>query len=226
MPIHRLIEIFETGTLPFIKPSCWSDAFENYLSKVPFDLNGDIQYIYYLNDIYVSCWTKSSESDLFWRAYCPQKNGVYIMSTIDKFEKLKREHPNPDCFTLKNVTYNTYEELKNELENEDFLKSCFYKSNKIQLLSYLFKKRNEFSFEDEYRIVFDRNSWTDKKTDSLIFRVSINPMEFIHEIKFDPAMPDNLCEVYKQYFRGKGFTFKRKIRRSLLYKYKVKKVKL
>ena len=64
--------------------------------------------------------------------------------------------------------------------------------------------------------------WGKYNTDIEFFRISIDPTTFIQEIRFDPAMPDELCNVYKSYFINKGFKRPQyTIKRSMLYKYKV-----
>jgi hypothetical protein len=74
MPIHQLLEIFETKQLTLVKPSMWDDPFENLLLNV-----SPVR-----DAVYGQCWTLHKETDAMWRIYSQNKQGAKVKTTIRK----------------------------------------------------------------------------------------------------------------------------------------------
>jgi hypothetical protein len=105
------------------------------------------------------------------------------------------------------------------MKNDADLIKLFKKQNNT-LLDFFFEKRREYRDEREFRIMYDANS--DKETHGNLLKIKIPVLELIDSVRFDPKMPDKECEELTLYFKEKGVDG-RKIHRSLLYKYEVKK---
>jgi hypothetical protein len=222
--IDRLVQILESNMIYLSRPSNWKDAFENFISKVKYRNDGKYESIDYLNNIYGLCWTMSTESELQWRAYAPFNNGVRIkinpMFLLDSL--VKQSITNEKLFHLKVVDYQSYQKFIVQLKDAAFLKSLYISQNKEQLLKFLFLKRQEFTSEQEARLIYNGNvDPTYKSPSSGFIPFKIDPIQLFQEIRFDPALPDEICEAYKKYFVRKGIKSKN-IKRSMLYKYDIK----
>ena len=120
---ERLMELFVSGNNTLVKPSEWSDTFENFIlkSKVRLQSGETIQYNYF-DRMYGQCWTLHSASDAMWQIYSPNKNNLRIRTTIRKLrDSLYEAHPSlPDvkCCVGK-VEYLKEKELM-EVANQTF----------------------------------------------------------------------------------------------------------
>jgi hypothetical protein len=222
MPVQRVKELFENSELVFLRPEAWKDPFENYLSKVSFiDAAGNINHIDYLNKVYGQCYSLGTETSLMWDAYTPNKDGVRIKIEKDKlidFLNLQKQYPASN-FKYNKVIYKRYGDFVSKFTNDDELIKL-YKHQNDKLLDFFFEKRYEYRDEREYRIMYDANS--DVKPYGKLFKIIIPVLDLIDSVRFDPKMPEKECDELKYYFRNKGIDG-RKIQRSLLYKYEVKK---
>ena len=69
--------------------------------------------------------------------------------------------------------------------------------------------------------MYDANS--DTQSYGALLPIKIPVLDLIDSVRFDPKMPEKECLELIEYFKGKGVDG-RKIHRSLLYKYEVKKM--
>ena len=88
------------------------------------------------------------------------------------------------------------------------------------MLDFFFDKRYEYRDEREYRIMYDAN--LEKVDHGKYLKIEIPLLDLIDTVRFDPKMKEKQCEELKEYFKNEGMDG-RKIQRSLLYKYEVKK---
>jgi len=219
--VQKLIDLFENRHLVMVKPSKWIDPFENIISKVKFRGKDGISYIEYMDNVYGICFTKAKESNLMWDAYTPNGNGVRIAFEKEKLiNTFKHSKYRAAQFTFKLVEYKQYSQLISQLEdNERLLRYFSAPSN--ELIRYLFHKRNEYRYEEEFRIIYDANIDNTEYND--VLSVPVDPTKIIDGIRLDPRMPDSDCKALTKYLvRHKidGET----IVRSQLYKKKIRKV--
>lgn len=222
MPVQRVKELFDDGELVFLKPEAWKDPFENYLSKVSFvDAEGEAHHIDYLNKVYGQCYSLGTETSLMWDAYTPKSDGVRIKIEKGKlidFLKAQRQYPAGN-FRYGKVVYRRYGDFISRLKDDKALIKL-YKNQSSKLLDYFFEKRYEYRDEREFRIMYDANN--DNQPHGKLLKINIPVLDLIHSVRFDPKMPQEECDKLKRYFKSKGMDG-RKIHRSLLYKYEVKK---
>jgi Protein of unknown function (DUF2971) len=222
MPVHRVKELFEEEELVFLKPEAWKDPFENYLSKVSFiDSYGITHHIDYLNKVYGQCYSLGTETSLMWDAYTPNKDGVRIKIEKDKLINYLKSQKQYKASNFKSdkVTYIRYGDLITKMKNDKELIKL-YKNQNSKLLDFFFEKRYEYRDEREFRIMYNANN--DKEHYGKLFKIKIPVLDLVDSVRFDPKMPEIECEELIKYFKKKGMDG-RKIRRSLLYKYEVKK---
>lgn len=221
--VQKAIDLFENKHLVLIKPSSWKDPFENLISKVTFykkskKINNDIIYKFsYLENVFGLCFTLGRESNLMWDAYTPYSNGVRIKINLEKLKNVIKKDKNFDFtkFTFKKVDYVMYNDLISTLNDAKTLIKLF-KNQGPELLKYFFQKRREYKDEREFRIIYDANK-TEYELRTTV-EIKIEPSKLIENIRFDPKMNDKDCDALTKYFNRCGID-KRKIVRSLLYKY-------
>ena len=172
------------GKLYVGKVSSWEDVYENFLFKQRFSLeDGTLVSA----DSLIRCnfgqsWTKSDETDAMWRIYSriPEKRiysgdfheldnvAVRIKATAQK---------------LYDAVYNSLDSINQWLSN---LKLSFGDLSQTMARS-LFLKRQEFSHEEEVRIIISYATDDQRiNNDNIIFQ--IDPYSFIEEILLDPRL--------------------------------------
>lgn len=222
MPVQRVKELFENEELVFLKPEAWKDPFENFLSKISFiDSSGKTHHIDYLNKVYGQCYSLGTETSLMWDAYTPNGDGVRIKIEKDKLInhlQTQKQYKSKN-FRFSKVSYKMYGDFISKMKDDESLIKL-YKNQDKNLLDFFFEKRNEYRDEREFRIMYDAND--DNKDYGKLLKIKIPVLEMIESVRFDPKMTEIKCEELKEYFKLKGMDG-RKIHRSLLYKYVVKK---
>jgi hypothetical protein len=222
MSVKRVKELFEDGVLVFLKPEAWKDPFENYISKVSFiDEKRIKHHINYLKNVFGQCYSLGTETSLMWDAYTPNKDGVRIKIEKDKligFLNTQKQYP-VSHFRFAKVIYKKYGDFVSKLKNNDALINL-YRNQNNELIDFLFEKRYEYRDEREFRIMYDANN--DGCNYGELLKINISVLDLIDSVRFDPKMHEDECNQLKVYFRSKGIDG-RKIQRSLLYKYQIKK---
>lgn len=221
MTIQKAMDMFENKWFVLVNPSAWLDPFENFISKVKFYENGKEKHIEYLENIYGICLTLGSETNLMWDAYTPNKNGIRLTFSIKKLiNELKSDSDfDANSFIAKQVSYVRYKDFMSRLDNDIELVRLF-KNQDMRIIENLFEKRYEYRYEEEFRILYNANNSDHKSKE--ILKIQIDPTNIVEGIRFDPKMPDSECEALKKYFNRQGIDG-RSIKRSLLYKYEIKK---
>ncbi len=163
--VERLLEMFRDRKIVLVKPRKWDDPYENFLLNAKgMTPNGEeVDFEQTRERFYGSCWTTTEESDAMWRIYAPDKNGVKIKTTAKKlFREFWEANANISrglsCFIGK-VKYFDEAEIENILRGKEQVKEFFdnlTESSRNQLKTLLIK-REEFSHEEEVRLIF-RNS--------------------------------------------------------------------
>lgn len=138
--------------------SKWDDPFEGYAFRGD-DKDDELINVYgecSRRDLYRNyfgqSWTLcSSESDMRWRAYCPNRDGVRIKSTVGQLKrslivKSRDSALRATCFNR--VFYFPRELLRKKLE--------LLRKKQSPGVEMLFVKAEEFRDESEYRVVVDR----------------------------------------------------------------------
>ncbi len=90
--IEYLLEWFKTGKVAFCRPDEWEDPWEARLFQKGISIrkNHNTQVVYpFMNLFYAQCWTRHSEdSDLIWKLYSSEKDGVRIKTSIKQFMRI------------------------------------------------------------------------------------------------------------------------------------------
>ena len=216
--------------------SRWEDPFEGFVfrgrSSVEEVLNNKEnqysvrnQYQNYFGQSWTLC---EKESDLRWRAYCPNGDGVRIESTVGRLKKDIMQHSRnlvESACLFSRVFYCEKEILKNKMK----LKG---KSKLNYGLGMLFIKSLEFADEFEYRVIVDasllREAIMGKKRKESNFRVENGFLKYnlkrsgdsgkfalFENILLDPRMSNMDVERLKSCISQTGL--KCTVKRSVVY---------
>ena len=211
---ERLLELFVSGKNTLVKPSEWSDTFENFILKSKVRLrSGEIIQYNYFSRIYGQCWTLHRASDAMWQIYSPNKKNLRIRTTIRQLrDSLYDAHPSlPDvkCCVGK-VEYLRENELM-EVANKTFDDSGIAVEG---IFRSLLIKRRAFIHENEVRALYQEID--DESFSERLYRYEVNPHDLVSQIMIDPRRSYSEFKVLKDIIR-KTTGFKGEIKRSLLY---------
>lgn len=222
--VERLMEMINEKKLVLVKPSLWEDPFENILSKVIYnDGKNDISLRGITDNCFAQSWTKSKECDGLWRNYTNMNsspnNGVKITTQAHKLYQYVSNCDNDrfcDINTfIGNIKYDKDENIIN-----------FFKTINIEWImdpsgknpsKTLFRKRNEFKYENEVRVVKIVDEHSRALHEHKLYSVEIDPLYFISSITFSPMMEDEIYLQHRNNLLNFGFN-KKKISKSILYK--------
>ena len=146
MPSDRFIDMLENRINTFAHISKWDDPFEGFIFKsaIPY-YSEQPEVATNLSSLYASCygqcWTlEEKESDLRWRAYCPNGNGVRIRTTVGTLKQLM---PN----------YALDSRLLSGMVSYSGVPSVIHGNTMLNVARLLFVKHRHFDIEKEYRLI-------------------------------------------------------------------------
>lgn len=196
----KYISALLQGNLYVGKVSSWEDVYENFLFKQRFSLKNGTPI---LADSLICCnfgqsWTKSDETDAMWRIYSriPEKLiysgdfheldnvAVRIKTTAQKL--YDAVYTDDSCMTSTYIGSVEYDSLNSIYQWLSNLKLSVGNLAWTMAQS-LFLKRQEFSHEEEVRIIISYAA-DDPRINKDIIIFQIDPNSFIEEILIDPRL--------------------------------------
>lgn len=209
-----LLQMLNENANYLVKTSLWEDVYENFILKEVVKRDGKETAMNSLADIfYGQCWTSRKSSDAMWRIYSPDKKSVKIKTRLGKLYNMIT--PNDGAFIVGQVRYYSQAKIEEDISNLPVLTKGEIISLIIQSL---FTKRNSFSHEAEYRVIYVANS-EKEKVDSPAKPFLINPLDFIENIYFDPRADDAYVERCTKILTNAFNYPKSRIRKSSLYSF-------
>ncbi|MCL6619355.1 MAG: DUF2971 domain-containing protein [Thermomonas hydrothermalis] len=229
-PLDRFLDMFYKGENVLVNPSKWEDPFENFLLKGNAEMpDGNLVSLSQLyQSWYGQCWTRNRDSDAMWRIYSANKTGVRVETTVgslfsnfynssDKFASLK--------YFIGSVEYWQKEEIERFLKETTFTGFVF-DDPPPKLAKALLIKRQEFSHENEVRLIFQDVSQDGAgqhgKDGFVSFKFPWS--EILTEIAFDPRLSESDYEEERRKLISLGCGVN--ITQSELYKFTPINIKL
>ena len=209
-----LLQMLNENANYLVKTSRWEDVYENFILKEVLKRDGKETTLNSLSDIfYGQCWTSRKSSDAMWRIYSPDKKSVRIKTRLGKLYNMIS--PNDGAFIVGQVRYYSQAKIEEDISNLPVLT----KGEIITLIiQSLFTKRNSFSHEVEYRVIYVAN--LDKENvDSPAKPFLINPIDFVENIYFDPRADDAYVERCTKILTDAFNYPKSRIKKSRLYSF-------
>lgn len=213
IPIQRYLQMIEYGYNALAHISYWEDPYEafifrgglkSYVVRHP-DMEDRIYDAF--RYVYGQSWTKDGdEKDVIWRAMSTGSRGtlVRIQTSVRKLaesilKSLNRdglEGGISDRIRIARIKYMNREELDARLLEEN-LRDVL---NSHARMGFFFVKREEFSLEDEVRvIVIPKDEEIDRVRckDGGLLKFSISPAKLIEEVLVDPCVTQREYEMIK-----------------------------
>lgn len=217
VPVNRFFEIIHSKQLVLVRPKKWEDPFEDFLSRAEFtNKKGERTGFALTRKFFGNCWTLRAECDGIWRNYASLTDGVRILTTVRNLLEViydKNDDSSKISSFIGKVKYKKDEDIKQFLEDDNFIGWLTDATGKNVAKTLLFK-RNEFTYEQEVRLLFSDGQKKFKNQD--IIKFAIEPLSLIDSILFAPKMSDHLYELYKEKLIKEGFD-KTTILKSQLY---------
>jgi hypothetical protein len=202
--IDRTFEMFENNKFTFLSPSKWKDPYEKGFLTLNISVNENpliipsVPHGVPLNySLFSQCWSAKSESEAFWKVRSPLKDGINI--SVDTQRLFDYLNELPYDFYIGKVKY----VLKGQLFDEDEIRGELNQAagnNLLFHLRLLLRKRNTYSYEEEYRIFLHLNpSIANEYFDIMNF----DPCDIIYRIMLHPEIGVSFEKVLKKYFKDK-----------------------
>ena len=185
---HRFRELVADRMNSLVRPAKWEDPFENALLKAKGVLeDGARVSVGFKDDLYAQCWTTNRDSDAMWRIYSHDKSGVRVRTTVGAlYEGLVTSCPDfheISCF-IGRVEYQSADGIVSRFTNSRWATAHVLDTSGRGQASTLLLKRPEFAHEQEVRLVYFANERN--RTDSDVYRYTIDPFSLFDEVAFDP----------------------------------------
>ncbi len=225
--LDRFID-FQENKLVFVSPSKWSDPYEKAFLQAKYEFNGR-SYFHPLrpimnegHNLYAQCWTAGKQTEAMWKGFAPHEDGVMIqMSTQNMLETLYdiSERGSYD-FYIGKVNYQDTDQLYDMKSHHQTWVDIENGRINDRTIGLLYKKRESFDYEKEYRILAVKRNGRNKR-----FYVSFNLPEilrFVKYLKFDPRMGEKLFGFTKNTIQKEYPELE--IHKSRLYKNPIKRL--
>ena len=212
----RFLSLLQSRQNTLVHPQAWQDPFENFLLSSQGDYHGQPVSLQPIRDSwYGQCWTFKEECDGLWRSNTNNTvdRAVKVKTTVRRLFEGFYNFNNPNhilSFFIGRIRYVNSNQLNAVLQDAyNYLTDT---TNISQLLT-LLTKRQEFSFEDELRLLYCIEANGNPAPN--IFQYGIDPNALFDEVVLDPWTSDAELRTEEYAMRQAGFN--NLIRRSDLY---------
>lgn len=216
--LDRAIEMLDKNRWAFVSPSLWNDPFEKAFLNADYNHVGKEFNLPFKPDkrghcLFAQCWTVTRESEAFWKTYTPNEDGIRISIKATILFKVLN---NIRDYTVY-VGYAKYEDYRklyafktdNDIWTE--LKKPIINKDHLRMM---LKKRHQFSYEVEIRILLIRKSRMKRKVAKLRVR---NTHKILEKFTLDPRMGSHIANFLKRKLKD-HYKVTGDIEQSQLYK--------
>lgn len=216
---RRFVELLKNKENVLVRPALWEDPFENFFlkSKAVTSEGEHVSLESLERSWYGQCWTLNRDSDAMWRIYSHDKYGIRVKTTIRKL--LESIYDGEDEFSplkyfIGKVSYGTKDKIDELLKSSTFTDmACGGQSGGF--CQTLLVKREEFSHENEIRLLFNDVNDKFKGKDFVTFPFQCT--DLLDEVALDPRLSDFEFECLKAGLVSSGCDIN--IIKSDLYKF-------
>lgn len=216
VPFDVLLQMFSEKVITLVNTYKWDDVYENFMLNYHFVMDGKRVPVYLMeNRFYGQCWSSRMSSDALWRIYSPDKKSVRIKTIVGSLFDIIPGDSEDGVYLFGKVDYYSQTKIESDLKS---LKSLTKDQLSRLLLQSFFVKRNSFSHESEYRLIFMSKDIHSEA--SGVHQLSIDPLAFIENIYFDPRADDSYVKRCTKVLMECFCYPRNQIKKSTLYSFK------
>ncbi len=198
--LDRFVEALSSGENVLVSPSKWEDPFDGYILNAYGVLPGGAMVAFRLrNNYFGQCWSLHRETDLMWRAYSPQKDGVKLRVRADKLhdslDSNQRGSGNGQTF----LGYVSYK--RKPAFDETLRRGCDFGTPSESQARALLVKRYGFRSEREVRLI----AYAEHHSATGLFRYPVKWNDLLDQAVLDPRMSYTEARKAKQRIRAAGY---------------------
>jgi hypothetical protein len=185
MPVNEFFKMLHTGKYIFRNPSAWNDPFEKYFLDREYRIKNTNYHLSIKNNLFASCFSKTSNSEAYWNVYTPNSDGVRIEFSTEIFlDNFLSRIVNADVYMGSIKYYSTNEFHKTDIDIKRLSSSITNNNDHEVQAELMFRKRKAFLYEDEVRIMILPHKA--KKSNGSEITIPINLSAMIKSVYFDP----------------------------------------
>ena len=217
--LDYFLKMLKSGSLRMTHPSDWDDPWEDpeFCNFARYDHPKQLSPTTSVQDVdlsairkssYAMCWTLRKECDGLWRAYTDNMRyrAIRISTTVGKLFREFYRFEEPICsnrYFIGRVEYCSEENLVKERDK-------FFSQPLVHLkrIMTLFKKRDQFDYEQEVRLIYDdagEVSDCRKLPKEHFHKVDLS--KIVDEVTLDPWCGEEELEMVRGYVSSLGFSF-------------------
>jgi len=201
MSLDRFLD-FKNNKFVFVSPMLWSDPYEKAYLEAKYNFDGT-EYRYPLKPakgfkFYAQCWTATKQLEAMWKGFADNEDGVLIKMSVEKIIEILEDFSfnSPYDFYIGKVKYENAYSLYDMKANFEVWQEISEQKISNRVISLMLKKREPFSFENEFRIMAIRRD-DDVSDKSVLILKYENLLPSVEYLKFDPRMGENLFSFIK-----------------------------
>jgi hypothetical protein len=198
----RAIEMLDKNQWVFVSPELWNDPYERAFLEATYNIGDQTFNLPIMPNkdgriLYAQCFSETSESEGFWNTYSPTKDGISFSITAQSLLEVLNNVKSYDVY-IGAARYETHQEMYDIKRNVQFWFDIMDAKNTKEHLKLMLKKRKQFEFEKEIRILLLRK----KRMNTKISRIKVENCNLLYDkIRFDPRMGKNFAEMLKREFK-------------------------
>lgn len=196
----NFIDLLVSNQIFLTHPRLWDDPFENFI------ISNNESFKNLKRCFFGQCWSYNRETDFMWRVYAPNKNGIKIKCSLEVLynDLLSSCNETPTHIYFGKVLYQKKSQMIEDFNNFDISEVTAPNDFK-KLVKSFYLKRNEFSPEKEFRVVYYNHKLQfEKGKIEDFYKIKIDKNHLIESITCDPRISITQFNNWKKIFRKLG----------------------
>lgn len=182
-PLHRIIQLIQSRSIPLVHPAQWWDPLEQAWSEQSYQTVRRLA----KKTLYGTCWTLGARNDALWQIYSRTAPAVRIRSRVGLLlDAMRSEVLSGGKLHAGKVRYCDESELN--LLAQELQRATLKKDVGRFVVKGLMHKRQAFKFEDEFRVIWVKSGVDRRK----FIDVPIDTTRLIDQIRIDPRLDEDL----------------------------------
>lgn len=201
--VDRFVQGLESGENVMVRPEKWEDPLDGALLHAYGRLPDGGSVAFRLRQNYFGqCWSRIRETDLMWRAYSPDRDGVKLrVKAVSLHDSLERhlgniQGPVTGHAFLGKVAYQKKEEFWKTLR-----RGCQFGAPSESQARALLVKRYGFRSEREARLI----AYAEYESEPSLIRYPVDWNGLVLEAVLDPRMPKAAARKAKERIQRAGY---------------------